>query len=455
MVNVRHRVKGATDVSSDIKKVIKREGQLNLISYTMIIVLIALSGVLLFSLLSNVPMPEFWLLNNDIVRVTMTGLLLMVILYLVDQHGRLRKELVDIHGDLESARTEIQQAYERLAFSHRAAELMASLTADTGLDQVLHESLPHFGADAAAVVGDDVHVLSADTVTGSEAQRAVMKVALDAVRAGRPLLVSGSPDGSSALAVPLRIQGQLKSVCCLWRQEGGFTDDQLEGLQLVARIIEMSMENRDLLHGLRAQLQGTLAALAHLVELRSPDYVRSSSRCADTAVSVGITLGMNERELEELRIAAILHDVGMLDVPTSILGATRPLTLEETLTIQRHPASGAEIAKNAHFSVEIQQAILSHHERMDGTGYPAGLRGEQIPLMGRIVAVCDAFNAMTSPRPYRPAMSTQAALAELQTGTGRMYDGRVVEAFAKTVGGISGARTAAAKEAAALLGQAC
>ncbi|MBN2404330.1 MAG: hypothetical protein JXE06_01970, partial [Coriobacteriia bacterium] len=311
-------------MAKDINRVIKRESQLNLISYTMIVVLTVLVGVLLFSMLGNVDLPDHWLLNNDIVRTLVTGLLLMVVLYLVDQHSRLRKELVAIHADLETAKAQLQTAYDRLAFTHRAAELMTSLTADTGLSQILQESIPHFGADAAAVVGDDVHLFSAEGVSPTEAQRAIIKVALDAVRAGKPLSIADGENESSALAVPLRIEGQLKSVCCLWSKHGEFEPDQMEGLQLIARIIEMSMENRDLLEGLRAQLEGTLTALAHLVELRRPDYVRSSSKVADMAVSVGLLLGMGGSALSDLRIAATLHDVGMLDVPVSILGAGRP-----------------------------------------------------------------------------------------------------------------------------------
>jgi HD-GYP domain-containing protein (c-di-GMP phosphodiesterase class II) len=419
----------------------------------MIIALVALAGVLLFSLLANVELPDWWLLNNEIVRTAATGLLLMLILYLVDQHGRLRKELVGIHADLEQAKCDVQAAYDRLSFSHHAAELMASLTADTGLDQVLLESLPHFGADAAAVVGDDVHLFSTETISHADAHRAIMKVALDAVRAGKALSVAGAENGASALAVPLRVEGQLKSVCCLWRQEGEFAEDQLEGLQLVARIIEMSMENRDLLEGLRAQLEGTLTALAHLVELRSPDYVRDSSAVADNAVSVGLLMGMSERELAGVRIAATLHDVGMLDVPTSILGATRPLTIEETLTVQRHCASGAQIVKNARFGAEIEQAVLAHHEKMDGTGYPAGLRGDQIPLTARIIAVCDAYSALTSPRPYRQALSSEKAMSEIRRASGTAYDHTAVDALAQIVGHSSGRTGSLDTEAAALLEQ--
>jgi len=421
-------------MARDIDRVIKREVHLNALSYTMIVALIVVAGVLLYSLLANLHVPDFWLLNNDVFRTVVTGLLLMLILYMVDEHNRLRAELRDIHSDLEAANVEIQAAYERLAFAHRTAEIMSSLTEDHGLEQVLRESARHFEADAAAVVGDEVTLFTQENVDDEAAQKAVMRVALDAVRAGKSLALTDSVDGSSALAVPLRVQGQLRSVCALWRAEGAFSADKLEGLQLVGRIIEMSIENRQLLDGLRDQLKGTIEALAHLVELRQPDYVHHTMRMSDHAVGIGLQLGLSEHELRDLRLACVLHDVGMLEVPAEILTARRPLTAEETMLVRRHPVAGANIAKTAHFSVAVQQAILSHHERLDGSGYPAGLAGEQIPIAARIVAVADAYNAMLSDRPYRPALSPDQAVREVVKGAGTAFDPRVVSALLTVLG---------------------
>ncbi len=421
----------------------KREGQLNLLSYIVILVLIALTGVLAFSALARLDLANIWLLRNDIVRVVFPGLLLMVILYMADQHGRLRHELVAIHDDLESARTELQGAYDRLSFAHRTAEIMASLTHDNGIDRVLEESVAYFGADAAAVVGDDVRMFSPDSVPRGDAQRAIMHVALNAVRAGEPLTVSASGSGSAAIAVPLRVKGRLDRVCCLWRQTGEFTNDQLEGLQLVARILEMSLENRVLLDEVREQLQGTLMALSNLVELRQPDYVNHSNRVADLSTSVGVALGLDARDVADLKLSAILHDVGMLEVPLDILSARRPLTAEEELLVKRHPVAGSRIVRTARFNDQIQQAVLAHHERMDGSGYPNGIRGDRIPLLARIIAVCDAYNAMISNRPHRPAMTQSAAIAELRSGSGRVYDAIVVQAL-QTVTGHGGTKVAKA-----------
>lgn len=418
----------------ELRRVMKREGQLDLLAYIVIVVLIALTGVLLFLALARIELPDAWLLRNEILRTIVPGLLLMVILYLVDQHGRLRRELISIHEDLETAKSEIQSAYDRLSFAHRTAELMASLTQENGIDHVLEESVAYFGADAAAVVGDDVRMFASEDVPRNDAQRAIMQTALDAVRAGQPIATQASDNGSAALAVPLRVKGRLDRVCCLWRREGAFTEDQLEGLQLVARILEMSLENRVLLDEVREQLQGTLMALSNLVELRQPDYVNHSTQVADLSVSVGVALGLDSDVIADLKLAAILHDVGMLEVPLEILSARRPLTAEEELLVKRHPSAGARIVRTARFNDEVQQAVLAHHERIDGSGYPHGLRGDQIPLLARIVAVCDSYHAMISNRPHRPALTQVAAIAELRGALNRAYDPRVVQALQTVTG---------------------
>ncbi|MCE5192241.1 MAG: HD domain-containing protein [Actinomycetia bacterium] len=418
----------------ELRRVMKREGQLDLLAYIVILVLIALTGVLLFLALARIELPDAWLLRNEILRTIVPGLLLMVILYLIDQHGRLRRKLISIHEDLETAKSEIQSAYDRLAFAHRTAELMASLTEENGVDHVLEESVAYFGADAAAVVGDDVRMFASENVPRNDAQRAIMQTALDAVRAGQPIAAQASDSGSAALAVPLRVKGHLDRVCCLWRREGAFTEEQLEGLQLVARILEMNLENRVLLDEIRSQLQGTLMALSNLVELRQPDYIDHSTQVADLSVSVGVELGLDSDAIADLKLAAVLHDVGMLEVPLEILSARRMLTAEEELLVKRHPSAGARIVRTARFNDEVQQAVLAHHERVDGSGYPHGLRGDQIPLLARIIAVCDSYHAMISNRPHRPALTQMAAIAELRGALNRAYDPRVVQALQTVTG---------------------
>lgn len=416
-------------MTSDIGRLLKRDTQLNVIAYGLIVALIATVGLLVFMVLTDIKLPDFWLLSDQIFRTLATGFLLMVVLYLADQHRRLRAELVQAHTELETARLNIAASYDRLAFSHHAAEVMTSIAQEDGLRVVLAESVQHFGADAAAVVGDDITITTAEGIDAAEAQSALLEASLETVRAGKPLSLALGEGDSIAIAVPLRIRGQLKSVVALWRREMAFTDDELEGLGLVARIIELGMENHLLLAEIKTQLSGTLRAMVDLVESRRPDYTPQSTRVAEYATAVGAALGMSEAQTAALRLAAMLQDIGMLQVPESILRNPRALTDDERMQVRKHPQNGAELARIAHFDDLVQDGILYHHERLDGSGYPGGLKGERIPLSARILAVCNSYVAMTSDRPRRQKLTPIAALNELRACAGTAYDPRIVREF--------------------------
>jgi HD-GYP domain-containing protein (c-di-GMP phosphodiesterase class II) len=418
-------------MGTDIGKLLKRETQLNTIAYSLIVALLATVGLLIFALIAGIQLPDFWLLRDQIFRTLATGFMLMVILYLADQHRRLRAQLVQAHMELDTARQNIAASYDRLAFAHHAAEVMTSLAQEDGLRVILAESIQHFGADAAAVVGDDITITTAEGVDPNEAQSCVLDAALETVRAGKPLSVGLGEGGSIAIAVPLRVRGQLKSVAALWRRKDAFNDDELEGLGLLARIIELGMENRLLLTEVKAQLSGTLRAMVDLVEHRRPNYIPHSTRVAECAAVVGTSLGMTEEETADLRLAAMLQDIGMLQVPDSILSAPRALTAAEIAEVRGHAQNGADLARVANFDTLVQEGILYHHERLDGSGYPCGLKGENIPLVARILAVCDSYVAMTSDRPHRQKLTPIAALNELRACAGTAYDPRVVREFVR------------------------
>ncbi|MDA3936005.1 MAG: HD-GYP domain-containing protein, partial [Actinomycetota bacterium] len=208
-----------------------------------------------------------------------------------------------------------------------------------------------------------------------------------------------------------------------------------EGLSLVARIIELSLENRLLLNEVRDQLGGTLNVLAEIIDRRLPQHFdHHTLKLADQAIAIGKMLGMTRRDIHELRISALLADIGMLEIPEIILNATRRLAPEELTEIRLHPVKGAQTASDANFSTDVCAAVSDHHERLDGTGYPRHRKGEQIALPARIIAVCDVFNALTSERPQRPKMSTDEAMAEMVRDAGRLYDPQVVRALMKIVG---------------------
>jgi HD-GYP domain-containing protein (c-di-GMP phosphodiesterase class II) len=136
--------------------------------------------------------------------------------------------------------------------------------------------------------------------------------------------------------------------------------------------------------------------------------------------------------IARLRAAGVLHDIGKLGIPDAVLHKAGPLDDEELTEIRRHPELGASILEHANLR-DIATWVLAHHERVDGHGYPSGLRGEEIPLEARVLAVADAYEAMTADRPYRSALPRGEALDELRRGAGEQFDGAVVRAFLRVL----------------------
>jgi diguanylate cyclase (GGDEF)-like protein/putative nucleotidyltransferase with HDIG domain len=176
------------------------------------------------------------------------------------------------------------------------------------------------------------------------------------------------------------------------------------------------------------------AALARVVDARMALRAEHSTRVAEYAAGIAQQLGWSGEDLEHLRIAATLHDVGKMPVPDHILQKPGRLNEEEYEQVKKHSADGAEMVSRVESVAVISPWIRHSHENFDGTGYPDGLSGEAIPLASRILLVADAFDAMTSDRPYRPALPVEAALDQLRRNSGRQFDPRCVEAFEACIG---------------------
>lgn len=189
----------------------------------------------------------------------------------------------------------------------------------------------------------------------------------------------------------------------------------------------------DRYHRERAAHQATIRALVQAVDIKDRYTRGHSERVGRASVMIARELGMAEDRLEVLRFAGILHDVGKLGVPTRLLRKDGPLTPEERRIIELHPEYGHEIVRGIGFLGEARAAILHHHERLDGRGYPYGLRGHQIPEFARVVAVADAFDAMTSTRSYSRARPVPVAVAELRKCAGAQFDPRMVRALAASL----------------------
>lgn len=175
----------------------------------------------------------------------------------------------------------------------------------------------------------------------------------------------------------------------------------------------------------------TIEALALAIDAKDQTAQSHIRRVQVYATSIARGLGMSDTEIQGVKTAALLHDIGKLAVPEHILSKPGPLTQEEFQKIRVHPQVGAEIISAVPFPYPVAPLILSHHERWDGKGYPQGLKGEEIPLGARILSVVDYYDALTSDRPYHKAMTPDAALALLQQEAGRALDPAVVQMFVK------------------------
>src|SRR5207253_8456726 len=164
-------------------------------------------------------------------------------------------------------------------------------------------------------------------------------------------------------------------------------------------------------------------------EARDPYTAGHSQRVQSIALGIGEALGLPRARLDALRLAGLFHDIGKLRVPDAVLTKPGPLTSEEFDLIKRHPEDGADIVSHLGAMRDVLPFIRHHHERWDGLGYPAGLAGDEIPLEAAIVGLADAWDAMTTDRPYHRALSTQEALAEIGAGHGNQFSPVVVEAF--------------------------
>lgn len=171
-----------------------------------------------------------------------------------------------------------------------------------------------------------------------------------------------------------------------------------------------------------------LTTIVKSVEQKDLYTLDHSRRVRDFAVAMGTRLGLSRERQDVLLHAALFHDLGKKNIPDEILNKPGRLTSEEMAYIKRHPADGKELVKGT-FLRDIGKIIEQHHERLDGSGYPAGLKGEEIILEARVIAVADSYDAMTTARPYRGPMSPEAALAELKELSGVTYDAKVVDAF--------------------------
>jgi putative two-component system response regulator len=179
--------------------------------------------------------------------------------------------------------------------------------------------------------------------------------------------------------------------------------------------------------------ENVIFGLARMVDGKESRTGSDWERLAEHACLLGRALGLMEEDLETLRKGAILHDIGKIAVREEVLLKPGRLTAEEFNEIKLHPEVGVRICGPLRCADQLLPVIRHHQERWDGRGYPDGLRGEQIPLLARILSIANAYDAMLSPRPYRPALAAEEAQANLKSGAGAQWDPNLIEVFLAAV----------------------
>ena len=217
------------------------------------------------------------------------------------------------------------------------------------------------------------------------------------------------------------------------------SDGRLIGILGVGRDItgRRKAEEEMRLHAeqLQRTLEGAVLAMSHMVESRDPYTAGHERRVGELATAIGAEMGMTGEDLDALRLAGTIHDIGKVAVPAEILSKPGRLSEIEFSIIKAHPETGFEILADVDFGSPVAEMVLQHHERLDGSGYPRGLKGAEILPEARILAVADVVEAMSSHRPYRPALGMEAALTEVRTHAGVKFDADVVAACESVLAG--------------------
>ncbi len=257
----------------------------------------------------------------------------------------------------------------------------------------------------------------------------------DVLRQGKPQVINDLVVDEfhlSFMCAPLKTRDKIIGVMNISHENKvNYTAEDLKFLTTLASQGAMVIENARLYGQLHNTFLGTANVLAETIEKRDPYTGGHTRRVMDYALALGKGLALKEDEMTRLRLAAILHDIGKIGVRDKILLKKSELSREEIKNIENHTILGEEILKRIDHLEDILAGVRQHHERFDGNGYPDGLAGKDIDIVARIIAVADAYDAMTTDRPYRSALSHSRAVEEIKNASSTQFDPEIVDVFLK------------------------
>jgi PAS domain S-box-containing protein len=349
--------------------------------------------------------------------------------------SRCNETLVHATDETELLRNMCQVVVESGSFAQARVSYLGSDGALKSVAQFAADGSGEPPAESAAVEADDPEKRAAR----SGETQVVSRVADDRCA---PWARRAAAQGyGSSIALPLRVGGRIVGVLSISAvEEGAFGPEEVALLSELAGDLGFGIDGlrvrRDreqFIERLRASMEATIQALSSTVERRDPSTAGHQRRVAQLAAAVARSMGWTEERVQALFLAGMVHDIGKIAVPADILSKPGQLSAAEYMLAQTHVEAAWEILDSAEFSWPLARIVQQHHERLDGSGYPLGLRGDAILPEARVLAVCDVFEAMTNHRPYRPGHSIGEALAELESGKGTRYDAQAVDHCARVI----------------------
>ncbi len=360
----------------------------------------------------------------------------------------------------EKQKSDLNFAVDELSLLYEISNALTStLDLDEMLQFIVKNALESFSARVVSLMlldrdKKELSIRFAEGLTEDIIRNARVKigegVAGRVASSGEPLLlvdmmgidsVDIQKDIKSALSVPLKIRNEVIGVLNVSKTSRyQFTETDLKLLFNMASLAAQAIEKaslyediKDSLEELKSSYMNTVKALSKAIEAKDPYTQGHVDRVAKYGLSIAMQLNQDLVRDEFFRYALILHDIGKIEIPDTILNKRGGLDPEEMAIMRRHPEAGARIIKPVKFLKDVADMVRYHQERYDGKGYPKGLRGEEIPLVARIISVADAFDAITSDRPYRKARSVAEAMEEIKKHAGSQFDPAVVEALCQAL----------------------